>query len=123
VFTTEPADGNPLLDFFPRWWDAASRRGTAEAQEKAGTQGRQSVRLALAREFVPDAVNVQGGTVDEDVKPALPLAEKLGRIFTAWPRDGRADRRGGPREIRRPRCPGLQLAALKGVFTTWSRTR
>jgi D-3-phosphoglycerate dehydrogenase len=33
---------------------------------------------------VPDAVNVQaGGVVDEDVRPLLALAEKLGKVFTA----------------------------------------
>jgi D-3-phosphoglycerate dehydrogenase len=43
-----------------------------------------SVKLALQGEFVPDAVNVQaGGVVAEDVRPLLPLAEKLGRVFTA----------------------------------------
>ena len=36
---------------------------THEAQEKAGTQVAESVRLALAGEFVPDAVNVSGGAV------------------------------------------------------------
>lgn len=77
-----------------------------------------SVRLALAGEFVPDAVNVQGGTVHEDVKPGLPLAEKLGRIFTALA-GGMAVRidvevRG---EISSHDVRVLQLAALKGVFT------
>ena len=43
-----------------------------------------SVKLALQGEFVPDAVNVQaGGVVAEDVRPLLPLAEKLGQVFTA----------------------------------------
>ncbi len=33
---------------------------------------------------MPDAVNVQaGGVVAEEVRPLLPLAEKLGRVFTA----------------------------------------
>ena len=41
-----------------------------------------SVRLALAGELVPDAVNVQGGSIAEAVKPGLPLAEMLGRVFT-----------------------------------------
>jgi D-3-phosphoglycerate dehydrogenase len=76
-----------------------------------------SVRLALAGEFVPDAVNVQGGAVHEDVKPGLPLAEKLGRIFTALA-GGMAARidvevRG---EIAGHDVRVLQLAALKGVF-------
>ncbi|NEE58566.1 phosphoglycerate dehydrogenase, partial [Streptomyces sp. SID8455] len=56
---------------------------TDEAQEKAGIAVAKSVRLALAGELVPDAVNVQGGVIAEDVRPGLPLAEKLGRIFTA----------------------------------------
>ena len=44
----------------------------------------ESVKLALQGEFVPDAVNVQaGGVVAEDVRPLLPLAEKLGLVFTA----------------------------------------
>ena len=35
------------------------------------------------RELVPDAVNVKGGAIAEDVRPGIPLAEQLGRIFTA----------------------------------------
>ncbi len=57
---------------------------THEAQDKAGLAVARSVKLALLGEFVPDAVNVQaGGVVAEDVRPLLPLAEKLGRVFTA----------------------------------------
>ena len=43
---------------------------TAEAQEKAGVAVARSVRLALAGELVPDAVNVKGGAIAEDVSPA-----------------------------------------------------
>ena len=76
-----------------------------------------SVRLALSGEFVPDAVNVQGGAVAEDVRPGLPLAEKLGQLFTALA-GGVAARldvevRG---EIAAYDVGVLQLAALKGVF-------
>ena len=76
-----------------------------------------SVRLALAGELVPDAVNVQGGAIAEDVRPGLPLAEKLGRIFTALA-GGVAARldvevRG---EIAQHDVKVLELAALKGVF-------
>ncbi len=117
VFTTEPADGNPLLDLPTVVGTPHLGASTAEAQEKAGTQVARSVRLALAGEFVPDAVNVQGGAVDEDVQPALPLAEKLGRIFTALA-GGMAARvdvevRG---DIAAHDVRVLQLAALKGVF-------
>jgi D-3-phosphoglycerate dehydrogenase / 2-oxoglutarate reductase len=117
VFVAEPATGHPLLEFPSVVGTPHLGASTAEAQEKAGTQVARSVRLALAGEFVPDAVNVQGGAVHEDVKPGLPLAEKLGRIFTALA-GGMAARidvevRG---EIAGHDVRVLQLAALKGVF-------
>ena len=117
VFAAEPATGNPLLEFGSVVGTPHLGASTAEAQEKAGTQVARSVRLALAGEFVPDAVNVQGGAVHEDVRPGLPLAEKLGRIFTALA-GGMAARidvevRG---EIAGHDVRVLQLAALKGVF-------
>jgi D-3-phosphoglycerate dehydrogenase len=118
VFTSEPPTGNPLLEFASVVATPHLGASTHEAQEKAGTQVAKSVQLALAGEFVPDAVNVQGGAVDEDVRPGLPLAEKLGRIFTALA-GGVATRldvvvRG---EIAARDVRVLQLAALKGVFT------
>ncbi len=117
VFGTEPPAGSPLLDVPSVVATPHLGASTYEAQEKAGIQVAKSVRLALAGEFVPDAVNVQGGTVEEDVRPGLPLAEKLGRIFTALA-GGVAARldvevRG---EIAALDVRVLQLAALKGVF-------
>jgi len=117
VFATEPPAGNPLLDFPSVVATPHLGASTHEAQEKAATQVVKSLRLALAGEFVPDAVNVQGGAVDEDVKPGLPLAEKLGQLFTALA-GGVAARlavevRG---EIASKDVRVLQLAALKGVF-------
>ena len=117
VWATEPPADSPLLRMDRVVVTPHLGASTAEAQEKAGTQVARSVRLALAGEFVPDAVNVQGGTVHEDVKPGLPLAEKLGRIFTALA-GGMAARldvevRG---EIAGHDVRVLQLAALKGVF-------
>ena len=117
VFAAEPATGHPLLEFPSVVATPHLGASTAEAQEKAGTQVARSVRLALAGEFVPDAVNVQGGAVDEDVKPGLPLAEKLGRIFTALA-GGMAARidvevRG---ELAGHDVRVIELAALKGVF-------
>jgi D-3-phosphoglycerate dehydrogenase / 2-oxoglutarate reductase len=117
VFATEPPADSPLLAFPNVVVTPHLGASTHEAQEKAGTQVARSVRLALSGEFVPDAVNVQGGAVHEDVKPGLPLAEKLGRIFTALAR-GVAARidvqvRG---EIAAHDVRVLQLAALKGVF-------
>jgi D-3-phosphoglycerate dehydrogenase len=41
------------------------------------------VRLALRGEFVPYAVNVAVAEVTEELRPFLPLAERLGAILTA----------------------------------------
>ncbi len=92
VFVTEPAPSRPLFGLPGVVVTPHLGASTVEAQDKAGLAVARSVRLALQGEFVPDAVNVQaGGVVAEDVRPVLPLAEKLGRVFTA------AGRRGGAR--------------------------
>jgi D-3-phosphoglycerate dehydrogenase len=84
VFATEPATSSPLFAFDNVVVTPHLGASTAEAQDKAGLAVARSVKLALQGEFVPDAVNVQaGGIVDEDVRPLLPLAEKLGKVFTA----------------------------------------
>jgi D-3-phosphoglycerate dehydrogenase len=117
VFSTEPCTESPLFHHDSVVVTPHLGASTHEAQEKAGTQVARSVKLALSGEFVPDAVNVQGGAVAEDVKPGLPLAEKLGRIFTALA-GGVPVRldvvvRG---EIAEHDVKVLELAALKGVF-------
>ena len=118
VFATEPCTDSPLFGFDSVVVTPHLGASTHEAQEKAGTQVARSVRLALAGEFVPDAVNVQGGAVHEDVKPGLPLAEKLGAIATALagglPARFEVEVRG---EIAGHDVRVLQLAALKGLFT------
>jgi D-3-phosphoglycerate dehydrogenase len=89
-----------------------------EAQDKAGLAVARSVTLALQGEFVPDAVNVQaGGVVAEDVRPLLPLAEKLGQVFTAVAEGVAAsvtvEVRG---EVVANDVSVLRLAATKGLF-------
>ena len=117
VYAREPCTDSPLLQLANVVVTPHLAASTHEAQEKAGTQVARSVRLALAGEFVPDAVNVQGGAVAEEIRPGLPLAEKLGRIFTGLARQApiRIDVqvRG---EIAALDVSVLQLAALKGVF-------
>jgi D-3-phosphoglycerate dehydrogenase len=118
VFAAEPPAGSPLLGFPNVVATPHLGASTHEAQEKAGIQVAKSVQLALAGEFVPDAVNVQSGVVDEDVRPGLPLAEKLGRIFTALAGGVAAGLEVEVRgEIAARDVRVLQLAALKGVFT------
>jgi D-3-phosphoglycerate dehydrogenase / 2-oxoglutarate reductase len=118
VYASEPCTDSPLFGLPNVVVTPHLGASTHEAQEKAGTQVARSVRLAQAGEFVPEAVNVQGGSVDESIRPGLPLAEKLGRIFTAVA-GGIAARievevRG---EIAGLDVSVLQLAALKGVFS------
>lgn len=117
VYTSEPCVDSPLFAFDQVVATPHLGASTGEAQEKAGIAVAKSVRLALAGELVPDAVNVQGGVIAEDVRPALPLAEKLGRIFTALA--GEVAVRLDVEvygEITQHDVKVLELSALKGVF-------
>jgi D-3-phosphoglycerate dehydrogenase / 2-oxoglutarate reductase len=118
VFETEPCTDSPLFDFDSVVATPHLGASTDEAQEKAGVAVARSVRLALAGELVPDAVNVQGGVIAEDVRPGIPLAEKLGRFFTALagtlPSQLDVEVRG---EIASHDVRVLELAVLKGMFS------
>jgi D-3-phosphoglycerate dehydrogenase len=118
VYVTEPITDSPLFGFDNVVATPHLGASTAEAQDKAGLSVARSVKLALQGEFVPDAVNVQaGGVVDEDVRPMLALAEKLGRVFTAVAGGVAAsvtvEVRG---EIVSHDVAVLRLAATKGLF-------
>ncbi|MHB8513604.1 MAG: phosphoglycerate dehydrogenase [Actinomycetota bacterium] len=55
---------------------------TEEAQEKAGTTIAEQVMLALRGELAQYAVNVDvGREISDTIRPFIPLAEKLGKIF------------------------------------------
>ncbi len=118
VFATEPTTDSPLFGLPGVVVTPHLGASTVEAQDKAGLAVARSVRLALQGEFVPDAVNVQaGGPVAEEVRPGLPLAERLGRVFTAVAggvaQSITVEIRG---DIAAYDVSVLQLAALKGVF-------
>lgn len=119
VYASEPCTDSPLFTLDNVVVTPHLGASTTEAQDKAGLAVARSVKLALQGEFVPDAVNVQaGGVVAEDVRPGLPLAEKLGRVFTAlageMAQSITVDVRG---EIVEYDVSALQLAALKGAFS------
>ena len=118
VFATEPCTDSPLFELENVVATPHLGASTDEAQEKAGISVARSVRLALSGELVPDAVNVQGGVIAEDVRPGIPLTEKLGRVFTALAGEVAqqidVEVRG---EITEYDVKVLELAALKGVFT------
>ena len=117
VFAKEPCTDSPLFELENVVATPHLGASTDEAQEKAGIAVARSVRLALSGELVPDAVNVQGGVIAEDVRPGIPLTEKLGRVFTALAGEVAqqidVEVRG---EITEYDVKVLELAALKGVF-------
>ena len=117
VFAKEPCTDSPLFELESVVATPHLGASTDEAQEKAGIAVARSVRLALSGELVPDAVNVQGGVIAEDVRPGIPLTEKLGRVFTALAGELAqqidVEVRG---EITEYDVKVLELAALKGVF-------
>ena len=80
VFVKEPCTDSPLFAFEQVVVTPHLGASTDEAQEKAGIAVAKSVRLALAGELVPDAVNVQGGVIDPEVRPGIPLAEELNSV-------------------------------------------
>ncbi len=119
VYAKEPCTSSPLFDLDNVVAVPHLGASTVEAQDKAGLAVARSVKLALEGEFVPDAANVQaGGLVHEDVRPLLPLAEKLGKVFTAVAGGIAAavevEVRG---EVVAHDVSVLKLAVTKGIFT------
>jgi D-3-phosphoglycerate dehydrogenase len=83
VFATEPTTESPLFGLPSVVVTPHLGASTAEAQDKAGQTIAEQVVLALRGEFVPFAVNLAATEANATVQPFLPLAERLGRLFTA----------------------------------------
>lgn len=117
VYAKEPCTDSPLFALENVVATPHLGASTDEAQEKAGIAVARSVRLALAGELVPDAVNIQGGQLAEAVKPMLPLAEQLGSLACGLATDAveriEVEVIG---EIAEHDVRVLELSALKGVF-------
>ncbi|GAB3120945.1 D-3-phosphoglycerate dehydrogenase [Leifsonia psychrotolerans] len=119
VFVSEPPTNSPLLGLPNIITTPHLGASTDEAQEKAGVSVAKSVRLALAGELVPDAVNVAGGVIDPYVRPGIPMVEKLGQVFSGLASHSPLtsvdiEVRG---ELVAYDVSVLKLAALKGIFT------
>ncbi|SFB12483.1 D-3-phosphoglycerate dehydrogenase [Amycolatopsis marina] len=119
VFVTEPTTSSPLFELPNVVVTPHLGASTAEAQDRAGTDVARSTLLALRGDFVPDAVNVAGGgVVGEEVRPYLPLTQKLGTVVSAFsakaPSSVTVVVRG---ELSAEDVGVLQLAALRGVFS------
>jgi len=82
VFSTEPCTDSPLFELDAVVATPHLGASTDEAQERAGIAVAVSVRKALAGELVPDAVNVKGGAIHEEIRPSLPLVEKMAQLAT-----------------------------------------
>ena len=118
VFASEPCTDSPLLDLPQVVVTPHLGASTAEAQDRAGTDVAASVKLALAGEFVPDAVNVGAGAVNEEVAPWLDLVRKLG-VLAGVLSDGlpvslSVQVRG---ELAAEDVGVLRLSALRGLFS------
>ncbi len=118
VYVSEPTTSSPLFELPQIVVTPHLGASTSEAQDRAGTDVARSVQLALAGEFVPDAVNVQvSGGVGEEVRPWLPLVRKLGSVLHAVagavPTSVTVDVAG---ELAAEDVSVLQLAALRGLF-------
>ena len=83
VYVTEPCTDSPLFQLDQVVATPHLGASTDEAQERAGIAVALSVRKALAGELVPDAVNVKGGAIHDEIRPPLPLVEKMAQIATA----------------------------------------
>jgi D-3-phosphoglycerate dehydrogenase / 2-oxoglutarate reductase len=127
VFEEEPTTASPLFEQERVVVTPHLGASTTEAQDKAGVTIAEQLLLALAGEFVPNAVNVDAGPVPDALRPFLALAEKLGRLYTALAgggTGGRGSALGGGRlhidyvgTLAEQDTRVLTLAALKGLFT------
>lgn len=119
VFSTEPCTDSPLFELDQVVVTPHLGASTSEAQDRAGTDVAASVKLALAGEFVPDAVNVGGGVVSEEVAPWLEVVRKLGVLIGAvseqLPTSLSVDVRG---ELASEDVAVLKLSALRGLFSS-----
>jgi D-3-phosphoglycerate dehydrogenase len=117
VFAAEPTTESPLFGLPQVVVTPHLGASTREAQDKAGDTIAEQVALALGDEFVPFAVNVSAAEASETVRPFLPLAERLGELYS-----GLAER---VPEVLEVEYAGqladydtriLTLSVLKGVF-------
>ena len=118
VYASEPCTNSPLFARPEVVVTPHLGASTVEAQDRAGTDVADSVLKALAGEFVPDAVNVSGGRVDEEVALWLELARKLGlvagHLLGGAPVTLEVEARG---ELATEAVDILGLSAMRGVFS------
>ncbi|MGX1739580.1 phosphoglycerate dehydrogenase [Corynebacterium flavescens] len=118
VYATEPCTDSPLFGLPEVTVSPHLGASTVEAQDRAGTDVADSVLKALAGEFVADAVNVSGGSVDEEVAGWLDLSRKLGlaagKLLAQAPVAIKVQACG---ELSNEDVSALGLSAVRGLFS------
>ncbi|MHA2788784.1 phosphoglycerate dehydrogenase [Corynebacterium sp. S7] len=118
VYSTEPSTDSPLFELPEVVVTPHLGASTEEAQDRAGTDVADSVLKALAGEFVPDAVNVSGGAVGEEVAAWLDLARKLGLLAGKLLDDAAVSLKVTARgELSSEKIDALGLSAVRGLFS------
>jgi len=121
VFVTEPTKSSPLFELDNVVVTPHLGASTREAQDRAGEVVADMVCLALNNEFVPFAVNLEASDANETLKPFVPLAQRLGRVFASLV--------DAPPEIFEISITGeigaydpglISISALKGALSVWT---
>ena len=121
VFVAEPTKSSPLFELDNVVVTPHLGASTREAQDRAGEVVADMVCLALNNEFVPFAVNLEASDANETLKPFVPLAQRLGRVFASLV--------DSPPEIFEISITGeigaydpglISISALKGALSVWT---
>ena len=122
VFVKEPTTESPLFSLDNIIVTPHLGASTREAQDRAGEVVADMVQLALNGDFVPFAVNIEAEDANETLKPFVPLAERLGRVFASLSDNTPTDIEITTSGEIGAYDPGLiSISALKGLLTVWSK--
>jgi len=121
VFTKEPVTDSPLFGLSNIVVTPHLGASTREAQDRAGEVVADMVQLALNGDFVPFAVNLEAGDANETLKPFVPLADRIGRVFASLIESTPSTIEISTTGEIGGYDPGLiTISALKGMLSVWS---